>query len=110
VIKSKNIKHAEYIAHIGRGEIHKPKKFYCIKCRNHLAEVDVMGVFFVNGLNPSWAAIIWLVLKQFVSTKYLSEFIRRESLHYCKMLLIFALMYCLHNIFTKMWIPSCLSF
>jgi len=64
-----------------------PKKLYRIKFRNHLAEVDVMGVFFVNGLNPSWAAIIWFVLKQFVSTKYLSEFIRHESLHYCRMLL-----------------------
>jgi len=78
------------------------------KCRNHLAEVDVMGGSFVNGLNSSWAAIIWFVPKHFVSTKYLSEFICHESLHYCRMLLIFALLNCLHNIFTKMWVRSCL--
>ena len=71
--------------------------------------VNVMGGSFVNGLNSSWAAIIWFVLKQFVSTKHLSEFIRHESFHHCRMLLIFALMNCLHNIFTKMWVRSCLS-
>jgi len=34
-----------------------------------------------------------------MSTKYLSEFIRHESLHYCRMLLIFALMNSL-----QMWV------
>jgi len=55
-------------------------------------------------MDSSWAAIIWFDPKQPMSTKYLSEFIRHESLHYCRMLLIFALMNSLHNIFTQMWV------